>query len=296
MFDRDEGFAQLLREFAVGREVEFVVLKNSFVDEGLEQIIDVVAAEMRVAIRRENLIDVAFGGGNQFEYRDIEGAAAQIVNRYSAPLLFVQTIRQRCGGRLIHQAKDFEPRDLSGVFGGLTLCVVEIGGDGDDGAVNGFAEMRFGPAFQFAQDERGNFRRCENSIAQHDADDVLACGIDAERKQLQFALHIGRAAAHEALNRIDRAFGLSEQAVPCGFANNDAAIRIEADDGRAERRAVRPLNTLRLARLRIDIRDEAVGRSQVDANDASHVLTQISPNSLATLVTRFRMYERRFRI
>src|SRR5271165_3286182 len=180
MLDGDESLAQLLREFGVRREVELVFLKNAFVDEGLEDVVDVVAAEVRVAVCGEDLVDIAFGGGNEFENGDVEGAAAEIVNGNFAALFFVETVRQGGCGWLVNETEDFEARDFAGVFGGLALGVVEVSGDGNDGAVNGLVEEGFGPAFQFAQDERGYLRWSEDFVAEHDADDVFAGGIDAE--------------------------------------------------------------------------------------------------------------------
>ena len=131
----------------MGREVDLVLLKNLLVDEGLEQIVDVVAAEVRVAVGRKHLIDVAFGGGDQLENGNIERAAAEIVDGDAAALLFVQAVGKRRGGRLVDEAQDFEAGDFAGVLGGLALRVVEIGGDGDDGAVDRFAEDRLRPSF-----------------------------------------------------------------------------------------------------------------------------------------------------
>ena len=50
----------------------------------------------------------------------------------------------------------------------------------------------------------------------------------------EFVLHVGGAAAHQALHGIDGAFGLSEQAAARGFADDDAAVGIEANDRRAQ--------------------------------------------------------------
>ena len=157
----------------------------------------------------------------------------------------------------------------------------------------GLAEVGLGPIFEFAQNERGNLRRSEDFVAEHDANDVFACRIDAEREKFQFALHVGGAAAHQSLDGIDGALRLREQAARAGFADDDAAIGIEADHRGTQRAAVRARNTLRLARLRISVRDEAVGRPEIDSNDASHY-SLAAPNSFATLSTKFRMYERRF--
>ncbi len=79
--------------------------------------------------------------------------------------------------------KNFESSNAAGVFGSLTLSVVEISGDGDDGAVDGLAKVSFGPVSQFAQDESGNFRRGKHFVAEHHANDVFALRIDAERER-----------------------------------------------------------------------------------------------------------------
>ncbi len=75
----------------------------------------------------------------------------------------VEPVGERGGGRLIHQAQHFEPRDAAGVPRGLALRVVEIGGHRDDGLVDGDAEVRFGILLQLAQDERRDLRRRERS-------------------------------------------------------------------------------------------------------------------------------------
>src|SRR6202166_217479 len=225
---------------------------------------------MGVAVGRKDLVDVAFDGGDKFEDGDVEAAAAKIVNGYVAALLFVQAVGEGRGGGLIDETQHFEAGDAAGVFAGLTLGVVEVGGSGDDGAADCFAEERFGPVSQFAQDEGGNSRGSKHFVAEHDANYVFALRIDAKRKKLQLALHVGGAAAHEALHGVDGALGLGEQATARGFANDDAAIGIEANDGRAKRGAVRAGDTLGLAGLRVHVGDQAVGGPQIDADNASH--------------------------
>src|SRR5258708_38053229 len=55
----DQRLAKLLRQFAMRRKIELVVLENLFVDESLQQIIYVVSAKVRVAIGGKNLEDIA---------------------------------------------------------------------------------------------------------------------------------------------------------------------------------------------------------------------------------------------
>src|SRR5579864_2599061 len=120
-------------------------LQDFFVDERLQQIIDVVATEMGVAVGGEDLVDVALAGGDELQHGNIEGAATEIVDGNVAPLFFVQAVSQRGGSRFVDQAQDLKPSKFSSVLGGLTLRVIEIGGHGDDGAVNAFAEIGLRP-------------------------------------------------------------------------------------------------------------------------------------------------------
>src|SRR5438552_7816432 len=287
MLHVDQRFAKLLGEFAMRRKINFIVLENQFVDKGLQKIVNVIATKMSVAVGGENLINVAVASGNELENGDIESAAAEIVDGDFAALRFMQAIGERGRGRLVDKAQNLEAGDFAGVLCGLALCIVEICRDGDDGAVDGFAEVGFSPILQFTQDKSGNFRRRENffigdrravNVAEFDADDIFARWIDAERKQLQFILDVGGAATHQALNGINGALGLREKTATRRFANGNTAIGIEADNRGTKRAAVRTLDTLRLARLRIKIGDEAVGGAEINADDTSHDCQVLSKN------------------
>ena len=294
MLHFDESLAEFLRQFTVRRKIDAVVPENLLVDKGLEQIVDVVAPEVGVAVGREYLIDVALAGGDELQDGNVKRAAAEIVDRDAAALLFVEAVGQRRSGGFVHEAQNFEAGDFPGILGSLALGIVEVSGDGDDGAIHGFAKISLRPVSQLTKNEGGNFRRSKNFIAKQHTDDIFVRGIDAERKESQFVLNIRGAAAHEALHGVNGALRLRQQAAASGFANDDGAIGIKAHNRRAEGVAVGTRDTLRLARLRIGVRDEAVGCSQIDSDDSAHVFDQTSANSLATFVTRFRIYERRF--
>ncbi len=90
---------------------------------------------------------------------DVEGAAAEVVDRDGAGLLLVEAIGERGRGRLVDDAQHFEPGDLAGVLGGLALGVVEISGNGDDRLFDLLAEMGLSRLLHLLQDEGGNLRR-----------------------------------------------------------------------------------------------------------------------------------------
>src|ERR1700676_251177 len=121
---------------------------------------------MCVAIRRDDLENPVV----ELQDRYIKSSAAQIVNSDYAILLFIETVRQGCGRRLVYQAQNFEAGDSSRVFCGLPLGIVEIRGDGNHRLSNRRAEETFRVAFELAQDEGRNLRRSESLIAELNAE------------------------------------------------------------------------------------------------------------------------------
>src|SRR6267378_3026257 len=169
MLQADQGFAEFLRELAMGRKVDFMLLQDKFVYKSLQKIVDIVAAEVRVAVGRKYLIDVAVARGNEFQDGNIKRAAAEIVDGHATTLFFMQAVGERRGGRLIDEPENLEAGDFAGIFCGLALRVVEIGRHGDDRTIHGFTEERFRPVSQFAQNECRNFRWSEDLVAQYHA-------------------------------------------------------------------------------------------------------------------------------
>ncbi len=187
----------------------------------------------------------------------------------------MQTIGEGRGSWLVHQSQNFQSGDFPRILGSLALGIIEIRGHGNHRTINGFAKKNFCPILQFTQDECGNLRRGENFFTQPDANDVAAGRIEPKRKKLQFVLNILYAAAHQAFYRINRALRLGEKPAARRFANDDAPVRIKAHHRRTKCRAVRPDDTLRLFRLRVEIRDETVGGTKIDSDHASHAVLDL---------------------
>jgi hypothetical protein len=70
------------------------------------------------------------------EDRDVERAAAEVVDRDALGRVLAEAVREGGGRRLVDDADDLEAGDLAGVLGGLALVVVEVRGDGDDRLVD----------------------------------------------------------------------------------------------------------------------------------------------------------------
>ena len=100
-----------------------------------DALVEVVAAEVRVAVRRLHLELARAFDVVQLEDGDVVRAAAEIEHGDLLVLLLVETVRERRGRRLVDDAEHVEAGDLAGVLRRLTLRVVEVGGHRDDGLV-----------------------------------------------------------------------------------------------------------------------------------------------------------------
>jgi hypothetical protein len=81
----DDRFANCSDNFAVARDIEIRVAED-VVDGNLDQqVVDVVAAQVGVPVGRDDLENSIV----QLENGNVEGAAAEVVNRDDAVLLFV---------------------------------------------------------------------------------------------------------------------------------------------------------------------------------------------------------------
>ena len=136
-----------------------------------QQIVDIVAAQVRVAVGREHFEDSVL----QSQDRDVERAAAEIVDRDDAFFALVEPVGERRRGRLIDQAQHFEAGDASGVLGGLPLRIVEIRGHGDHGLRDRLAQRGFGIVLQLAQNVRRDLRRRERLVAELQLDAPIRC-------------------------------------------------------------------------------------------------------------------------
>src|SRR4029077_13543241 len=84
----------------VGREIDVVLILEFFDDVLKEQLVEVVAAQLGVAVARQDFNN-AFLGLND---RDVEGAAAEIIDKDAVQAGILRIVGKRGRGRLIENA------------------------------------------------------------------------------------------------------------------------------------------------------------------------------------------------
>ena len=203
-----------------------------------------------------------------FENRDVERAAAEIINRDRLVLLPIEAVGQRRCGGLIDDAHHFEARHLTGVLRGLALSVVEIRRYRDDGFRHFLAQVRFGRFLQLAEHHRRNLRRGILLAVDVHARVVAVARDHLIRHQLHFLAHFVEAASHEALDRIDGVFRIRDGLALGHLAHQPLPVLGEAHHRRRCATALLVRDDHR--RTRFHDGYHRIRGAQVDSNDFTH--------------------------
>src|SRR6266581_3710873 len=99
-------------------------------DPAEEALVEIVAAERGVAVCRHHLEHAL----RELQDRDVESAAAQIVDGVDALGGIVEPVGDRRRGRFVQEPQHVQAGEPAGVLGGLALRVVEVRRDRDDSA------------------------------------------------------------------------------------------------------------------------------------------------------------------
>ena len=95
----------------------------------------------------------------ELENGDVESATAKVEDDDLFVFLGLEAISESGGRRLIDNSFDLKASDFTGVLGGLTLRIVEVGRDGNNSLGNFFAKEGLSISFDFSEDHGGNFLR-----------------------------------------------------------------------------------------------------------------------------------------
>ena len=108
-----------------------VVLSFPDFDEMIDDsVIEIFSSEMSVSSGSLDLEDTLLNR----EERDIESSSSEIENEnvLLSDGLLVESVSDGGGGRLVDDSENVHSGDDTGVLGGLSLRIVEVGGDGDN--------------------------------------------------------------------------------------------------------------------------------------------------------------------
>jgi hypothetical protein len=153
--------ADALERDRVLAQVHAVLLLELVDDEVDEALVEVLAAQERVAVGAQHLELLLAVDLRDLDDRDVEGAAAEVVHGDLAVLAarLVEPVGERGRGRLVDDALDLEAGDAARVLGGLALGIVEVRRHRDHGLGHGLAQVRLGGLLHLHQHVRRDLRR-----------------------------------------------------------------------------------------------------------------------------------------
>ena len=207
-----------------------------------DSLVEVVAAEMRVAVGGKHLKHAV----RDLQKRDIEGTAAEVEDHDLLILFLIHAVGKRRRGRLVDDPEHLQTRDLAGVLGCLTLCVREIRRNGDDRLADRGSQVSLRVRLQLLQNHCGNFLR----------------GVGLA---VNFLLVGG---AHLPLDRNDRAVGVGDRLSFCDLTDHSLSGLGECHDRRRGARAFGVRNHDGLTAL--VNRHTGVGCTQINTDNLSH--------------------------
>ena len=258
------GLLEALERHPVPAQIDAVALPELANDPVDDPVIQVVAAEVRVPVGGLHL-DHAF---SHFENRDVECAAAEIVDGDRFVLLLVETVGERRGGRLVDNAHHLEPGNVACVLRRLALGVVEIRGNGDDRVGNRLSEVLLGGLLQLLEHHRRDLRRRVLLAVGRHPRVVVRGAHHLVRHHLHLFGDLGELAAHEPLDREHGVFRVGDR-----LTFGDLAYQALPRPGKSHDRRRQPA-TLGVGdddRLpAFHDRHNRVGGAEVDADDLAH--------------------------
>ena len=223
------GLADTLDGHAVTGEIDAGLLLE-LLDEVADKVdIEILTTEMGITVGGLDLEDTVL----DLEDGDIEGTTTKIVDGDNAVLLLLETVGKGGSSGLVNDTEDVEAGNLTSILGGLTLRVVEVGGDGNDGVLDGLAEESLGGLLHLVEDEATNLGRrvllatgLNPGIAVGVLDDLVGDLLD-----IALDLGIGELATDETLGGEESVLGVDDGLTLGGNTNEALTILSEGDDG-----------------------------------------------------------------
>ncbi len=170
-----------------------------------QHVIEVVAAEMRIAVGR---LDLEYAVA-EFQNRDIERTAAEVVyGDLHVVLLLVEAVCQCGRSGLVDDTAHFKTCDFAGLLGRLTLRVGEVCRNGYHRLADLLPEIILGRLLHLLQDDCRDLLRRILAAVDVDARGVVVALDDRVGRTRDVVGYLVVLLAHETLDREYRALGV----------------------------------------------------------------------------------------
>ncbi|KAF3068827.1 hypothetical protein CFAM422_007852 [Trichoderma lentiforme] len=141
-----------LDSHAIARKIEtrgLLELANHVAD---QVDIEILTTKVGVTVGGLDLEDTVL----DLQDGDIESTTTKIVDGDNAVGLLLKTVGQGGSGRLVDDTEDVETGNLTGVLGALTLSIVEVSGNGNNGVLDGLRQVGLGGLLHLVEDKATN--------------------------------------------------------------------------------------------------------------------------------------------
>ena len=266
------GFFQALHGQRVVAQVNaliFLELINEVVD---QTSIEVFAAQVGITVGRQNFKGFFAINFVDFDNRDIESTTTEVVNRNSTVAhFFIQTVSQRGRGWFVDDTFDFQTGDTAGIFGCLTLRIVEVSRYGDNRFSYRFTQVIFSRFLHFLQHFSRDLRRCSFGAFHIQPCVAIVCGNNFvwHDRNVTLNFFVLEAAANQAFNRKQGVLRVCHCLTFSRLTNQSFTILGIGND---RRRGAIAFGVLQHAcSSAIHNRYTRVGSTQVDTNNFTHL-------------------------
>mmetsp|Transcript_3538 Transcript_3538/g.3327 ORF Transcript_3538/g.3327 Transcript_3538/m.3327 type:complete len:252 (-) Transcript_3538:2-757(-) len=227
---------------------------------------------MGISVGGKNLEDSGING----KKGDIEGSSAQIKYEYvGLSSSLVHTVGNGGSSRLVDNTLNLHSRNGSGILGGLTLGIIEIGRYGNNGVSNIFSKEDLGGTLHLLKNHGGNLLGGE--LLGGSSNSNLDNGLVGVRDNLiRYELLIGLygfvrvITSDKTLNVENGVFGVDGGLILGSISYQTVTVVHEGDVRRCDTITLVVGNDFDTSIL--EDSDARVGGSQINSNDGSHLL------------------------
>ena len=232
-----------------------------------DSLIEIFTTKMGITSSGEHFEDTVVDGQDG----NIKGTTTEIEHNNVLFILLVETVGNSGSRWLIDDTKNFKSSNNTGIFGGLSLRIIEIGGDGNDGVLDILSEVVLGDLLHLSKDHSRNFFGGELLVSSSCINrNVRLAGLsnNAVWKPLKITLDllVVKLTSDETLNNIDSSGGVSTSLVLSGLTDKTLFIS-ESNKGWGDSVTKFVGNDLDTTILKDT--DTRVGSTQIDTNNWS---------------------------